>query len=73
MGKDYGQITSLKIAGAAFGAIGDIFKHIFAKAWFILVLPVLAAFFLWSSFTIRIWRWLNERRDSVLYVVFIIH
>ena len=67
------KLPALKIVGAAFGSTGDIFKHIFAKAWFILALPVLAAFFLWSSFT-------SEYGDGsmsggialVLYVVFII-
>ena len=33
------KLPALKIVGAAFGSTGDIFKHIFAKAWFILALP----------------------------------
>ena len=45
------KLPAMKIIGASFSATGEIFKHIFAKAWFILALPVLAAFFLWSSFT----------------------
>jgi hypothetical protein len=67
------KLPALMIAGAAFGATGDIFKHIFTRAWFILALPVLAAFFLWTSFT-------SEYGDGsmsggialVLYIVFII-
>ena len=67
------KLPALKIAGAAFASTGDIFKHIVAKAWFILALPVLASFFLWSSFT-------SEYGDGsmsggialVLYIVFII-
>lgn len=67
------KLPALKILGSAFAASGDIFKHIFAKAWFILVLPVVAAFFLWSSYT-------SEYGDGsmsggialVLYIVFII-
>ena len=67
------KLPALKIAGAAFGSTGDIFKHIFAKAWFILALPVLAAFFLWSSFTSEYGDGSMSRGIAIaLYIVFII-
>lgn len=67
------KLPALKIAGAAFNATGDIFKHIFAKAWFILALPVLAAFFLWSSFTSEYGDGSMSRGIAIaLYIVFIV-